>query len=63
MKAVRVALGASAVLTFRAGGFAVFGDQRQPAPLHASELPGTDELVDRVFYSGKVLLRHWRKIN
>ena len=57
MKAVRVALGASAVLTFRAGGFAVFADQRQPAPLRVSELPGTYELVDRVLVGGKVLRR------
>lgn len=57
MKAVRVALCAGAVLTFGAGGFAVFADQRQPALLRASELPGTYELVDRVLDSGKVLRR------
>src|ERR1700693_2786103 len=57
MKAVRVALCAGAVLTFGAGGFAVVVDQRQPAPLRASELPGTYELVDRVLDSGKVLRR------
>jgi hypothetical protein len=39
------------------GGFAVFADQRQPAPLRASELPGTYELVDRVLVGGKVLRR------
>jgi hypothetical protein len=48
MKAVRVALCAGAAPTSGAGGFAVFADQRQPAPLCASELPGTYELVDRV---------------
>jgi len=57
MHTVRVALCAGAVLTFWAGGFAVFADQRQPAPLRASELPGTYELVDRVLDSGKVLQR------
>src|SRR6266436_2765024 len=57
MKTVRVALCAGAVLTFGAGGFAVYADQRQPAPLRASELPGTYELVDRVLDSGKVLRR------
>ena len=55
MRAVRVALCAGAVLTFGAGGFAVFADQREAAPLRASELPGTYELVDRVLESGKVL--------
>jgi hypothetical protein len=53
MKAVREVLCAGAVLTFGA----VFVDQRQPAPLSASELPGTYELVDRVLDSGKVLRR------
>ena len=57
MKAVRVALCAGAVLTFGAGGFAVFANQRQPAPLRASELPGTYELVDRVLDRGKILRR------
>src|ERR1017187_1896724 len=57
MKAVREALCAGAFLTFGAAGFAVFADQRQPAPLRASELPGTYELVDRVLDSGKVLRR------
>jgi hypothetical protein len=57
MKAVRVALCAGVVSTIGAGGFAVFADQRQPAQLRASELPGTYELVDRVLDSGKVLRR------
>jgi hypothetical protein len=57
MKAVRVALCAGVVSTIGAGGFAVFADQRQPAQLRASELPGTNELVDRVLDSGKVLRR------
>ena len=57
MKAVRVALCAGAVLTFGAGGSAVFADQRQPAPLRAAELPGTYELVDRVLDNGKILRR------
>jgi hypothetical protein len=57
MKAVRVALYAGAVLTIGAGGFAVFADQRQTAPLRAAELPGTYELVDRVLESGKVMRR------
>lgn len=57
MKAVRVALCAGAALTFGAGGIAVCADQREPAPLRASELPGTYELVDRVLVSGKVLRR------
>jgi hypothetical protein len=57
MKAARVALCAGAALTFGTGGFAVFADQQQTAPLRASELPGTYELVDRVLDSGKVLRR------
>jgi hypothetical protein len=57
MMTVRVALCAGAVFTFGAGAFAVFADQRQPAPLRASELPGTYELVDRLLNSGKVLRR------
>jgi hypothetical protein len=42
---------------FGAGSFAVFADQRRSAPLRASELTGTYELVDRVLDSGKVLRR------
>lgn len=57
MRAVRVALCAGAALTFVAGCFAALAGQRQPAPLRASELPGTYELVDRVLVSGKVLRR------
>jgi hypothetical protein len=57
MKAVREALCAAAVLTFGAAAYAAFADQRQPAPLRASELPGTYELVDRVVDNGKVLRR------
>lgn len=57
MKAVREALCAGAVLAFGAASLAVFADQRQSAPLAASELPGTYELVDRVLDSGKVLRR------
>jgi hypothetical protein len=52
-----MALCASAALTLGAGGLAVFADQRQPAPLRASELPGTYELVDRVLIGGRVLRR------
>ncbi len=57
MKAIPVALCAGAALTFVSGAFAVFADQRQPAPLRVSELPGTYELVDRVLDGGKVLHR------
>jgi hypothetical protein len=57
MRAVRVALCAGAASAFGAGGYAVFADQRQPAPLRVSELPGTYELVDRVLVGGKVLRR------
>jgi hypothetical protein len=57
MRAVRVALCASAALTFGAGGYPVLAGQGQPAPLRASELPGTYELVDRVLVGGKVLRR------
>ena len=57
MKSVRAALCAGLALTLWAAGFAVFAGQREPAPLHASELPGTYELVDRVLDSGKVLRR------
>jgi len=52
-----VALCAGATLTLWASSCAVFADQRQPAPLRASDLPGTYELVDRVLVSGKVLRR------
>jgi hypothetical protein len=57
MTALREALFAGAALTIGAAGFAVFAGQRQLAPLSASELPGTYELVDRVWDSGKVLRR------
>jgi hypothetical protein len=57
MNAVRVALWAGAVLTYAAGGFAALAGQRQAAPLRASDLPGTYELVDRVLVTGKVLRR------
>jgi hypothetical protein len=57
MKAVRVALCASAALTLGSGELAVLADQRQSAPLRASELPGTYELVDRVLIDGRVLRR------
>jgi hypothetical protein len=57
MKAIRVAVCAGAAFTAVAGSFAVFADQRQPAALRVSELPGTYELVDRVLASGKVLRR------
>jgi len=57
MRAVRVALCAGAVLMLAAGGLAALAGQRQPAPLRASDLPGTYELVDRVLVSGKVLRR------
>jgi 2-hydroxychromene-2-carboxylate isomerase len=46
MKAVHVALYVGAALTLGAGGFAVFAYQRRSAPLRASALPGTYELVD-----------------
>jgi len=52
-----VALCAGAVLTFGAGASAVFADQRQPALLPASALPGTYELIERVLDNGKVLRR------
>jgi hypothetical protein len=55
MTAVRVALGAGVVLAFVVGGSGVLAEQRPSAPLRASELPGTYELVDRVLDSGKVL--------
>jgi hypothetical protein len=57
MKAARRALCAGAALTLGAAGFAVLAEQRQPAPLAASELPGTYELVDRVLAGGRVLRR------
>jgi hypothetical protein len=57
MNAVRVAVCAGAALTLAAGGFAALAGQRQPAPLRASDLPGTYELVERVLVSGKVLRR------
>lgn len=57
MRAVCVALCAGAALTFGAAAFAVFADPRQPAPLRASDLPGTYELVDRVLDSGTILRR------
>ncbi len=57
MKAIPVALCAGAALTFVSGALTVFADQRQPAPLRVSELPGTYELVDRVLDGGKVLHR------
>jgi hypothetical protein len=57
MRTVRTALCAGAILTFTAGGFALFADPRRPAALRASDLPGTYELVDRVLDSGKVLKR------
>src|SRR5579871_3047419 len=57
MRVVGAALCAGAALAFGAGGYAVFADQRQPAPLRVSELPGTYELVDRVLVGGKVLRR------
>jgi len=57
MKPVHVALFTGAVLALGAGGLAVFAEQRHPAPLRASELPGTYELVERVLDGGKVLQR------
>jgi hypothetical protein len=57
MKTMRIALYAGAALAFVAGGFAVSADQRPSATLRASELPGTYELVDRVFDGGKILRR------
>ena len=55
MKFTHVAICAAAASLVLAGGFAAPADQRQPASLRASELPGTYELVDRVLESGKVL--------
>jgi hypothetical protein len=57
MKALHVALCVGAALTFGAPGFAEFAEQRQAAPLRASELPGTYELLDRVLDSGNVFRR------
>jgi hypothetical protein len=57
MKTVRVALCVGAVVTFAAGGFAALAGQPQPAPLRASDLPGTYELIERVLIGGKVLRR------
>jgi len=57
MKAVPAALCARAAFALGAVGLAVSADPRDPAPLRASELPGTYELVDRVLVSGKVLRR------
>ena len=57
MSSVRAALCVGAALMSSASPFAVIADQPQPAPLRASELPGTYELVDRVLVSGKVLRR------
>jgi hypothetical protein len=57
MKAIRVVLCVGAAFTLWASSYAVFADQPQSAPLRASALPGTYELVDRVLISGKVLRR------
>jgi hypothetical protein len=57
MNPIRVAICAAAVLTLLAGGVATPAEQRQPNSLRVSELPGTYELVDRVFDGGKVLRR------
>jgi len=57
MNAIRMALFASAALALWVSSHPVIADQPQPAPLRASDLPGTYELVDRVLVSGKVLRR------
>jgi len=57
MQTIRVARCAGSALTLWASSLALFADQPQPAPLRATELPGTYELVDRVLVSGKVLRR------
>lgn len=57
MKAIRGALYAGVFLAFGVASLAVFADQRRPAPLTVSELPGTYELVDRVLDNGRVLRR------
>ena len=57
MKSIRFAICTAAVLTLAAGGFAALAEERQSAPLRASDLPGTYELVDRVLASGNVLRR------
>jgi hypothetical protein len=54
MNAKRTALCAGWMLTLGLG-LAVFADQRQEAPLRAVDLPGTYELVERVYEDGKVL--------
>lgn len=54
MKTKRMALCAGGILTLGLG-LAVFADQRQQAPLRAADLPGTYELVERVYEDGKVL--------
>jgi hypothetical protein len=57
MKAICVALCAGSSATLLAFSFAVHADQPPSAPLRASDLAGTYELVDRVLVSGKVLRR------
>jgi hypothetical protein len=57
MKATRVAFYAAAALTTWGSSHARSVGQPQRAPLRASDLPGTYELVDRVLVSGKVLRR------
>ena len=57
MKVVPMAIFAITVSMFVAAAYPVLADPLQPAPLRVSELPGTYELVDRVFDSGKVLRR------
>jgi hypothetical protein len=55
MKAVRVAICAGSV--FAVGALAALAGQRQLAGLHASDLSGTYELVERIQVGGKVLRR------
>ena len=57
MNAVRVAVCASTVLAVGMGTLTTFAAQRHLATLRASELPGTYELIERVFEDGKVLRR------
>ena len=57
MNAIRLILCAGSTLAIVAGTFVASATQRRPAPLRASDLPGTYELIDRVLDSGVVLRR------
>lgn len=57
MRATLAAVCAGTLLTIAASEPVMLAELRQPAPLRASDLSGTYELVDRVLVSGKVLRR------